>query len=392
MFTHRKIIALFLVFIFLNIVSCGKKTAPSSTQPAPPAVNQENFIKVGAYMPLTGDFSTFGESTTRGMNVAVEEINNSGGIFGKKIKLIVEDTMCKPDGAAQAVQKLISQDKVLVVLGEIASSNSLAAAPICQRSQVPMISPSSTNPKVTQVGDYIFRVCFIDTFQGEVMAKFASSKLKAKTAALLIDNSSDYSKGLGEYFKDNFIKMGGKIVASESYMQGDKDFTGQLTKIKALKPEVIFLPGYYNEAGLASQQARQLGLKQPLLGGDGWDSPKLIEIGGKAIENCYFSNHYNVEGNTPEVKKYVQAYKAKYNIAPDSLSALGYDSVMIMADAIKRAGKLDQKLIRDALADTKNFPGLTGKITIDKERNAKKSAVVLMVKDGKLKYFQTINP
>ncbi|MBI2252205.1 MAG: ABC transporter substrate-binding protein [Armatimonadetes bacterium] len=375
----RKIIFFLLTaFILFNIYSCGKV--------------EGDFIKVGAYMPLTGDFSTFGESTVRGINIAINEINRSGGLLGKKIKLIIEDTMCKPDGAAQAVQKLISQDKVLVVLGEIASSNSLAAAPICQRSRVPMISPSSTNPKVTEVGDYIFRVCFIDTFQGEVMAKFAAGILKAKTAVLLIDNSSDYSKGLSDFFKKNFLKLGGKVIAAEFYMQGDKDFTGQLTKIKALKPDVIFIPGYYNEAGLIAQQARQLGITQPLLGGDGWDSPKLIEIGGTAIENSYFSNHYNVEGGTPEVKKYVDAYKSKYNITPDSLSALGYDAAMIMADAIKRAGKLDSKLIRDALAATKNFPGLTGNITIDKQRNAKKSAVVLMVKNGKLKYSQTINP
>jgi len=286
----------------------------------------------------------------------------------------------------------VNSDRVIAVIGENASSRTLAAAPVCQTSHVPMITPSSTNPRVTQIGDYIFRVCFIDPFQGLVMAKFAASTLKLKHVAILRDIKNDYSVGLADVFIENFKKFGGTISADESYSEGDTDFSAQLTALKASGPEAIFIPGYYTEVGLIARQARKLGITGPLLGGDGWESPKLIEIGGDAINDCYYSNHYSLDDPRPELQKFVQAYKAKYNIVPDAVAALGYDAAKILIKAIQTVGSTDQAKIRDALASTRDFPGVTGKITIDKDRNAVKPAIVLRIENGKLKFVQSIAP
>lgn len=397
----RWLLALTLAGTFL--FSCAKK---------------EDVVILGEFGSLTGGTATFGKSGQKGMEMALEEVNQAGGIQGKPVRIIVEDDQSKPEEAATAVKKLVSQDKVLVVLGEVASSRSLAGAPICQQAEVPMVTPASTNPKVTQVGDFIFRVCFIDPFQGEVMAKFARNTLKTSKAAILKDIKNDYSVGLAQFFTETFKSLGGTVIAEESYSEGDIEFRAQLTALKAKKPDVVFIPGYYTEVGLIARQARYLGITVPLIGGDGWDSPRLIEIGGQALENTYYSNHYTPDDPRPEVQKFLADFKAKYNEVPDAMAPLGYDAARIAFDAIKRSGILDERnikdaysqnpkakslmdaintpgnreRIRDALAQTKDFPGVTGLITIDENRNAKKAAVVLKIEDGKLKYVETISP
>lgn len=349
-------------------------------------------IIVGEFGSLTGSTATFGISTRNGVDMAIDEANKAGGILGKKIRVIVEDDQGKPEEAQTVVTKLVNKDRVVAVLGEVASSRSLAGAPICQQNRVPMISPSSTNPKVTQVGDYIFRVCFIDPFQGFVMAKFATNTLKLKKIAILRDIKNDYSVGLADVFVENFQKMGGTIVADESYSEGDADFSAQLTSIKSKGPEGIYVPGYYTEVGLIARQARKLGLTIPLMGGDGWDSPKLFEIGGDAINDCYYSNHYSVDDPSPAIVKFVAEYQKRYNEVPDALAALGYDAGRILIDAFRRANSTDGAKVRDALSQTTDYAGVTGKITIDKDRNAVKPAVVLKVLNGKRQYMETVSP
>jgi branched-chain amino acid transport system substrate-binding protein len=349
-------------------------------------------IVVGYYGDLSGRTSSFGQSTKNGVEMAADEINKAGGIDGRTIQIITEDDQGEPNKAATVVTKLINQDKVVALLGEVASSNSLAAAPKAQGAKVPMISPSSTNPAVTQVGDYIFRVCFIDPFQGEVMAKFSANNLKAKRAAILYDFNSDYSRGLYQFFKRSFTQFGGQIVSEQSYTQGDRDFSGQLTAIRSVNPEVIYVPGYYGEVGVIANQTKQLGIKAPLLGGDGWDAPQLWQLGGASLNGDYISNHYSVDDPSPAIKKFVADYKGRYNILPDALAALGYDSMKVLADAIKRAGTTENAKLRDAIGQTKNFPGVTGQITIDQDRNAVKPAVVLKLQDGKFVYETTIAP
>jgi len=312
-------------------------------------------------------------------------------LLGKKVHLITEDDQSKPGEPASVVNKMISRDRIVALLGEVASSRSLEAAPIAQRNKIPMISPASTNPKVTEIGDHIFRICFIDPFQGTVMSKFALSK-GWKRVAVLTDVKQDYSVGLSQFFKEHFTKNGGTIVSEQNYSSGDKDFKAQLTTIKGGNPEAILASGYYTEAGLIASQARELGITAPLLGGDGWDSPSLVEVGGKAMEGNFFSNHFSVEDTSPQIQDFVKKYREKYHEETDAMAALGYDSAMILADAIKRAGTTDSAKLRDAIAATKDFPGITGKITIDEKRNASKPAVILTIKDGKFKYVETVAP
>ncbi len=350
-------------------------------------------IAVGEFASLTGKEATFGQSSHEGTVLAVEEINAGGGVLGKKIRLLTEDNQSKAGESANAVNKLIAKDAVVAVLGEVASSRSLEAAPICQGAGVPQISPSSTNPKVTQTGDYIFRVCFIDPFQGTVMANFAKKTLKAQKIAIFTDVKSDYSKGLAKFFKEGFLKAGGEVVAELDYNGGDKDFKGQLTAIKSKAPEGVFVPGYYTDAALICIQAREVGLTVPLFGGDGWESEKLTEIGKEAVEGTYFSTHYSPEAGGPKAKAFVEAYKKRYSgKLPDAMAALGYDSAMILFDAMTRAGGTEGAKVRDALAGTKEYDAVTGKITINQDRDADKSAVILQVKDGKFSYVETIAP
>jgi branched-chain amino acid transport system substrate-binding protein len=382
----RTILALLLITTLFAGFACERRGSGTN------ATDGTGEIVVGYYGDLTGRTASFGQSTRNGVEMAVDEINKAGGVMGRQVRVIVEDDQGEPNKAATVVSKLVNQDKVHAVLGEVASSNSLAAAPKAQEAGVPMISPSSTNPNVTQVGDYIFRVCFIDPFQGDVMAKFAANNLKAKKAAILYDFNSDYSRGLREFFTRSFKASGGQIVAEQSYTQGDRDFSGQLTQIRAATPDVIYVPGYYGEVGVIANQTKQLGIKAPLLGGDGWDSPQLWQLGGASLNGDYISNHYSVDDPMPAVQKFVSDYKARFNILPDALAALGYDSMRVLADAIKRAGGTDGAKLRDAIAATKNFPGITGTISIDKDRNSVKSAVVLKLQDGKFVYDTTIYP
>jgi branched-chain amino acid transport system substrate-binding protein len=313
-------------------------------------------------------------------------------VKSRKIKLITYDDQGKPEEAAAVVTRLVTDNKVVAILGEVASSRSLAAAPIAQNAKVPMISPSSTNPQVTVIGDYIFRVCFIDPFQGTVMAKFSVENLKAKKVAILRDVKSDYSVGLANFFAKTLKELGGEIVADASYSSGEMDFKAQLTQIRSKKPEAIFIPGYYTEVGLIALQAKQLGIKVPLLGGDGWDSSKLFEIGKDAINGQYFSNHYTTESTDPTVQDFIKRYKEKYNKTPDGLAALGYDSARVLIEAMERAPEISPKAIRDEIAKTKDFAGVTGKITLNEERNAVKSAVVVKVDGATNRYVTTIAP
>ncbi|MES2201716.1 MAG: ABC transporter substrate-binding protein [candidate division FCPU426 bacterium] len=352
----------------------------------------ENEIRIGEFGSMTGLTSTFGTATHEGIQLAVDEVNAAGGINGKLVKLVSEDDRGKPEEAATVVEKLITRDHVHALLGEVASSNSLAAAPIAQRHKIPMISPSSTNPKVTAQGDYIFRVCFIDPFQGKVMAKFASETLHAKTAAILRDKSSDYSVGLADVFAREFSGMGGKILIDQAYQSKDVDFKSQLTTIRQKKPDVLFVPGYYSEVGLIAKQARDGGLQAPLLGGDGWESPELYAIGGKAIEGSYFSNHCAPDAKIKQVMDFAEKHRAKYKKEPGALTVLGYDAAGVLFDAIRHAPSLKGPDLRAAIAATKDYQGVSGAISLDADRNAVKSAVVLKVHHGRAEFVATVNP
>ena len=370
------------------------------------STRSEEKLVIGEYGSLSGTDATFGQSTRDGVQVAYDELvadkgGKIGGIAVSEIK--PEDDQGKAEEAATAVQKIVNQDQAIAVIGEVASSRSLAAAPICQQAGVPMISPSSTNPKVTQVGDYVFRVCFLDDFQGWVMAKFTTDNLKLKRVAILWDVKSDYSKGLKDYYSQALTGFGGTVVGDQSYSAGDQDFRAQLTALKAKRPDAIFVPGYYTEAGLIARQARELGLKVPLLGGDGWESSKLVEIGGEAMNGCYYSNHWAFDAPDTNLQKFLAKYRARFNADPDAIAGLAYDAARVLFQAMEKLAADDpqtfaglsskqagtdarkgatQKL-RDTIAETKSFAGATGMITIDPNRNASKPAVVIEIKDGK---------
>ena len=373
-----------LALLALGFASC-KKASTSGGDDA-------DAIKVGEFASLTGGSASFGQSSHKGTALAIEEINAAGGVLGKKLKLIAEDDQSMAGQPATIVRKLISQDKVVAVLGEVASSKSLEAAPICQQNKIPMISPASTNPKVTEVGDYVFRICFIDPFQGTVMAKFAQSK-GWKKIAVLTDVKQDYSVGLREFFVKGFTATGGEIVKEQNYSTGDKDFKAQLTSIKATEPDAIFVPGYYGEVSLIGKQARLLGIKVPLLGGDGWVGDSLLKVAGNSLDGSFFSCHFSADDKSEAVQTFVKKYKAKYNgETPDDMAALGYDSAVILAEAIKKAGTTDGEKLRDAIAATKAHSGITGSITLDEKRNATKPAVILGIGGGGFKFEQTVSP
>jgi branched-chain amino acid transport system substrate-binding protein len=389
----------------LFALACEKKTeTPKPVDPPknveavkpvetakPAEAGKDDVILLGEVGSLTGSEAAFGKSTRDGVELALEEVNAAGGVKGKKVAVRVLDDQSKPEEAASATKRLITQDHVVAIIGEVASSNSLAMAPIAQEAQVPMVSPSSTNPKVTEVGTYIFRVCFIDPFQGYVMAKYAHDDLKFTKVAILTDKKSAYSEGLTEVFNKKFTEMKGKIVGIEAYAKGDTDFRAQLTNIKKLKAEGLYIPGYYEDVGKIAEQARELGLKVVMMGGDGWDSAKLFELGGSAVEGSFVSNHYSADDPTPRVQEFIKKYQAKYGNVPDSLAALGYDAARVVIDAMKRSDGTGPAL-RDAIAQTKDFPGVAGTITLDEHRNPVKPAVVLKVEGGKFKYVSTISP
>jgi branched-chain amino acid transport system substrate-binding protein len=371
-------------------------------------------LVIGEYGSLTGNDATFGTSTQNGVQVALEQLvaTKQGKIGGLPVRFVVEDDQGRAEEAATVVQKLINQDRVIAVIGEVASSRSLAGAPICQAAQVPMISPSSTNPRVTQVGDYIFRMCFLDDFQGGVMARFTAENLKLKKVAVLKDVKSDYSVGLAQYFTDAFKGMGGTVVIEQAYSAGDQDFRAQLTAIKAKSPQAIVVPGYYTEAGLIARQARELGITAPLIGGDGWESEQLLQIGGDALNGCYYSNHWALDYPDPKLQEFVKAYRDKFKGDPDAIGGLAYDAANVLFRSLERlaeqhpdafknlsstkAGSADRKaaskMLRDLIAGTAEYAGVTGTITLDQNRNASKPAVVIEIKGGKKIYNTSIKP
>jgi branched-chain amino acid transport system substrate-binding protein len=352
-------------------------------------------IVIGMYGSLTGDGASFGQSSKEGTELAVEEINNKGGLLGgRKLRLLVEDDQSKPEEASSAVTKLITQNKVIAVLGEVASRRSLAAAPVAQKYQIPMITPSSTNERVTEVGDYIFRVCFIDPFQGEVLAKFAYNDLKARRVAILKDIGQDYSVGLTDSIS-KFKDLGGEVLPPVNYSSTDADFKAILTQVRAQKPDAIFATGYYPEAAIIVRQAREIGLQVPILGGDGWVGDAL-KNGREALNNTYISNHYSADNPDPVVQEFVTTYRKRFGgKEPDSIAALAYDAVKVLADAITRAQSTEGPKVRDALAAA-DVAGVTGRLKMNAKRNVDKPAVIQAVTYGngevKFVYKTTVNP
>lgn len=358
-----------------------------------------NDIRIGVLNEMTGGNATFGTSAANGAKMAIKEANAKGGVLGKQIQGIYADNKSEPSESANAMTKLLTQDRVVAVTGIFSSSNAIAASSVAEANKVPFLAVGATNPKVTvdekngKVKENTFRICFIDPFQGTVGANFVLDTLKLKKAVILVDNSSDYSKGLSAFFKDAFTKGGGAIVAEEAYLQKDQDFKTILTKVKALNPDVIYVPGYYEEVGKIVKQARELGMNQPVVGGDGWDSPKLVEVGtADALNNTFFTNHYSPDDTSEASKAFVEAYKKEYGQAPDAMAVLSYDATNVLLDAIKRADSTDPEKIRVALAATKNYPAVTGATTLNDSHDAVKNAVIIEMKDGKQMYKATVKP
>ncbi|MCI1956283.1 MAG: ABC transporter substrate-binding protein [Oscillospiraceae bacterium] len=389
------ILAAALVFTLFSACSQGAGDASgsgTSQQSAGGSASGSGEIKIGVVGPLTGAVSTYGQSAQKGLKLLAKQVNAKGGIDGKQISFIFTDDENKPATAVTAGQKLIFDDKVCAIVGPMTSTCANSLAPICQTNQIPMISPYATNPKVTQAGDYIFRTCFIDPFQGTVLAKFSTSNLKAKSAAVLFDNGNDYSKGLAEFFIDGFKKLGGNVVDTETYNTGDKDFNTQLTKIAQKNPDVLVLPDFYSTVAVVMKEARTAGIKATFLGGDGWDSADLFTIAGSNVEGAYFSNHYSPDDTSQSVVQFIKDFKAEYSgDTPDAIAALSYDSGQIVVKAIQSAGKTDSQSIRDAIKKT-NGSFVTGSIQFDENRNPTKAAVILKCTGGKSKFFTKVNP
>lgn len=356
-------------------------------------------IKVGANLEMTGGSASYGISSKNAIELAFKEINEKGGINGKQLELVVADNKSEAAEATNAMQKLVSQDNVVAVIGPNLSSSVIAASAINNSAKVLDIAPMATNPYVTvdqasgKTKDFNYRTCFIDPFQGTVMAKFATAELGVVNAAILIDNSSDYAKGLAQFFKENFVKEGGAVTAEESYLQKDTDFKATLTKIKATNPDFLYVPGYYQEVGLIVKQARELGMNMPIAGGDGWDSAKMPEIAGAAaLNNTYFSSLYSPDDSSDINKNFVAAYEKAYGQKPDVFAALSYDSALLVAEAIKNAGSTEPAKISEAMAKINGFSGVSGSVTFDDKHNPVKSAVILEYKDGAQSLKTKINP
>lgn len=393
---NKKISLLLILALMLSLLAgCGANTAVNKKiedQKAPET------IKVGLNYELSGGAATYGQGTVQGIELAVEEINKNGGVLGKQLELVKTDNKSDNAESANVATKLMTRDKVVAVLGPATSGNTKAAAPVANQNKVPIISGSATSEDVTvdsngKVREYVFKICYSDSFQGVVLANFINSDLKLKKAAVLVESTSDYSKGLAKSFKETYTKLGGSLTAEEAYVEKEQNFKALLTKIKATNPEVLFVPGYYNEAGLIAKQARELGLNVPIVGGDGYDSPKLAELAGKAALNkVYFTNHYSSKDTTAEVVKFKNAFLAKYNKDPDGFNALGYDLVYFLADGLKRAGAADSVKLKEALASTKDFTGITGKLAIDSNHNPVKSITILEMKDGEQTFLKKQQP
>lgn len=356
-------------------------------------------IKIGVIYELTGNTASFGTAAANGAKLAFKEINANGGVLGKQIQTVIADNKGEPAESTNAMTKVISQDKVVAVTGFTVSSCGIAAATVAEANKIPFVAAATANRRVTldeqtgKVKNYVFRACFIDPFQGSVGANFALNSLNSRKAAVLVDSSSDYSKGMAQFFKESYIKGGGQIVIEEAYLQKDQDFKAILTKVKAQNPDLYYLPGYYEEVGKIIKQARELGITTPFLGGDAWDSPKLVEIGGaQALNNTHFTNFYSVEDQSQISKNFVAAYQKEFGQMPDSMSAMGYDAAYLLVDAIKRANSTDAEKIREALAATKNFNSLSGDMSLSPTHDAIRNAVIIELVDGKQVYKETVKP
>lgn len=346
---------------------------------------------MGAFLPLSGSQAAFGQATVDGIKLAISQINAAGGLAGRPVHLILRDTNSKGTEAAEIVRQLVTEDKAVALIGEISSENSLKAAPVAAELGVPMISPGSTHADVTKAGPGIFRVCFVDPFQGRVMSKFATSIGVAK-AAILFDPNDHYSSALAASFEEDFKSRGGTICAKETYSPGASDYSTQLQAIKSNQPEVIFLPAYFTQAAAIIKQARPLGIDQPFIGTDGWESPDFLKTGGPAVNNCYFVSHFSAGEPSDRIRTFVEAFKGAYGTEPLALAGLGYDAMNFLADGIRRSGGTGAQALQTALAATKDFPGVTGMITLDANRNPSKSAIVLRVEEGKFSYLETVAP
>ena len=358
-----------------------------------------NDIKIGMVYELTGNTASYGTSAINGAKLAFKAINAGGGVLGKPIQLVTADNKGEPSESANAMTKVITQDKVVAVTGVTVSSCGIAASAVAEANKIPFVVAAAVNPKVTvdertkKVKDYTFRACFIDSFQGVVGVNFAVNSLKAKSVAIMTDNASDYSKGLVGIFREEFVKKGGKIVAEEAYLQKDQDYKPILTKIKAQNPDLIYIPGYYEDVGKVIKQARELGLNMPILGGDAWDSPVLVELAGPGpLNNTFFTNFYSVEDKNPTSNSFVEAYKKEYGAIPDSMAAMGYDAANLLVDAIKRAGSVEAVKVRDALASTKKFNSVSGEMSLNETHDAVRGVVIIEMKNGKQVYRETIRP
>jgi branched-chain amino acid transport system substrate-binding protein len=379
-----------LIGLLLITASCGKQPAGEGDDGGEAA---GDVIRIGVFEPMTGDSAAGGQMTWEGIELAGEL---HGEVLGKKVELVLVDNKTDKNEAANAVIRLIEKEKVVAIIGSYGSSLAMAAGPTVMEKEVPAVGCSPTNPLVTEDNPYYFRVCFIDPFQGRVMAQYAKEELGAKTAVLVRNVADAYSVGLNNFFKEAFIELTGDenaVLAELDYQQGDQDFTAQLTSIKKENPDVIFAPGPYNDGALMIMQARDLGIEAPFLGGDTWEAPEFIEIGGQNVEGVALSTHYSIDAAPTEAaKEFVDAYKAKFNKDPNAFAALGYDAYMVILDAIERADSYESVAIRDALAQTAGFKGVTGTITLDENGDATKSAVILQVQEGEFVFLTTVEP
>ena len=382
--------ALFLLSVICMLIGCGDN-------------KQQDTIKVGLIVELTGDMPGVGASSKNAAQLAVNEQNSAGGISigGKpyQIELVVEDNASKAEQSVAAVNKLITQDNVLAIVGPNASLGAIPAAEIAEYNKTLLITPWSTNPKTTldtttgKPKDYVFRACYTDPFEGRVLARFVLEKLKAKKVAVLYDVASEAPKSQADLFRLTFEELGGKTVAFETYTTGDRDFSAQLTKIKSTNPDVIFLPAYYNDVGLIAQQAHRAGITQPLVGSDAWSSPELIKLSNGTVEGDYFANHYASDIATPTAKKFIDAYAKQYGNIPDDVAALTYDSMGLLFEAIKKSPSLDRKVVRDSLATLANYPGVTGNIQFTAgSGDPVKSAVIMQIKGDKFVWVMNAAP
>ncbi|MBV8858549.1 MAG: ABC transporter substrate-binding protein [Acidobacteria bacterium] len=372
---RKRFMAALALCAFLTAQGCRRQDARVVEQ-TPPAR-----VRVGAFMSLSGDTAQYGLSALNGIRMAVEEANAAGGVKGHRVDLVVRDTRSDGFETTVVVDKLAREERVDALLGEVVSSRSLAAARVAQRERVPMLTPSATSPEITAVGDYVFRSCYTDTFQGVALARFAVESLGALRAAILVDRDQAYSVELARLIREDFERRGGKVVAVQEYPDGESDFSVQLAEVGAAQPDVVFIPGYYMEVALLARQARALGISVPLVGGDGWDSPRLAQIGGQAISGGYFTTHFSAADPDPQVQRFVADFRRLYGSAPDSFAATSYDAARIMLAAIERAPTLERAAVRDSLAATKDFPGVTGAVTFNPERNAVKPIVVVRIGD-----------